>query len=317
MRGVAGIDLGGTLMRVAVADGRGQIRHQQKRLTGAQRGPEAVIEDLVEGVRNAAKAAGLRVPDLEALVVGVPGPVDTRRGTVLTPPNLPGWHHVPLAAILRRRLRVRAYLENDANLAAVGEHRRGAGRGADNLIYVTISTGIGGGLILDGRLYRGSTGTAGEVGHMVVVPDGPRCSCGNRGCLEAVASGTGIARRARVLMQGRRRPGATPVSAEWVVTAARAGDRLAAAVLIEAGTALGRALGSLVNLLNPEVIILGGGVSQAGRLLMSPMRASLADASFPEARAATRIVRARLGQDAGLVGAVEWARMMASRRSRP
>lgn len=209
---------------------------------------------------------------------------------------------------------MRTYLENDANLAAVGEQRRGAGRGASNLIYVTISTGIGGGLILDGRLYRGSTGTAGEVGHMVVVPDGPRCNCGNRGCLEAIASGTGIARRARRLMRGRTGRRGKAVSAESVVAAARAGDRVAASIVAEAGAALGRALGSLLNLLNPEVIILGGGVSQAGRLLMAPMRASLARASFAESRAAARIVRARLGQDAGLVGAVEWARLMAAPR---
>ncbi len=323
MNGVVGVDLGGTWLRVAAADRRGGIRHRLRQPTRAERGPAAVMEDLLAGVQSAAHGAGLDPRALDAVVVGIPGPIDLAHGVVRSPPNLPGWRNVRLAEWLRRRLRVPTYLENDANLAAFGELRRGAGVGARNLIYVTISTGIGGGLILDGALFRGSTGTAGEVGHMIAVPNGPVCNCGRRGCLEAVASGTAIAKQAqRALARGARtrlralRGAGRNLSAELVVEAARAGDRVAIAILAEAGGVLGRALGSLINLLNPELIILGGGVSQAGPLLTGPMRASLKQSSFPEPRAAARIVRARLGQDAGLVGAVDWACQRAVRMRR-
>jgi glucokinase len=249
-----------------------------------------------------------------ALGIGLPGPVDPSAGLVISPANLPGFRNVPLNRILTRATGIRSYLHHDAHLAALGEHRRGAGRGASELIYVTVSTGIGAGLLIRGELYAGAHGSAGEIGHIVVQRDGPLCTCGKRGCVEALASGTGIARTAREL--GTQTPASAlhrldAPSAEDVVRAARSGDQLAISILDTAGTYLGIALGTLVNLFNPQLIVLGGSVIKAGAPLLRPMRRSMVASSWKAARRGLRIVRPALGDDAGLIGAVEFARLHA------
>lgn len=309
---VVGIDLGGTQLRVAVADDRGRLRTIVREPTEARRGRRHVIDRIVAAVARALEQDGTPRTHIAALGIGLPGPVDPAAGLVISPANLPGFRNVPLNRILTRETKIRSFLHHDAHLAALGEHRRGAGRGASELIYVTVSTGIGAGLILGNQLYAGAHGSAGEVGHIVVQPGGPRCRCGNNGCVEAIASGTGIAQAAArlapenpdSLLHGMAAP--SPID---VVRAARQGDELAASILDTAGQYLGIALGTLVNLFDPQVIVLGGSVLKSGGLLLRPMRRAMIASSWAASRKGLRIVRPALGDDVGLIGAVEFARL--------
>src|SRR2546429_5076582 len=312
--GVIGIDLGGTQLRVAFADARGRLRTVVRRPTEAARGRQHVIGRIVAAVADALAEDGTPANRVRALGIGLPGPVDPSAGLVISPANLPGFRNVPLNRILTRATGIPSYLHHDAHLAALGEHRRGAARGASEMIYVTVSTGIGAGLLLRGELYAGAHGIAGEVGHIVVQRDGPLCTCGNRGCLEAIASGTGIARAARELAPGA--PGSALYRldhphAEDVARGARAGDELANAILENAGSYLGLAMGTLVNLFNPQLIVLGGRVIKAGKLLLRPTRRAMIASSWKASRRGLRMVRPALGDDAGLSGAVEFARLRA------
>jgi len=312
----AGIDLGGTQLRVAIADVRGRIRTVVREPTEAAGGKQHVIDRMVAAVGQALEQDGARARQVRALGIGMPGPLDPAAGLVLQPANLPGFRNVPLNRIMTRATHIPTFIHHDAHLAALGEYRRGAARGAHDLIYVTVSTGIGAGILLKGELYSGAHGIAGEVGHIVVQKDGPRCTCGNYGCVEAIASGTGISRAAREAAP------ATPDSAlhgienptpEDVARAARAGDRLAIGILENAGAYLGIALGTLINLFNPDMIVLGGPVLKSGPPLLGPMRKSMVASSWPSARRGLRIVRPMLGADAGLIGAIEFARLHAGR----
>jgi len=309
-----GIDLGGTQLRVTVADERGRLKTVVRRPTEAHRGRQHVIDRIVAAVGEALEADGTAARQVRALGIGLPGPVDPSAGLVISPANLPGFRNVPLNRILTRATGIPSYLHHDAHLAALGEHRRGAARGASEMIYVTVSTGIGAGILLGGELYAGAHGIAGEVGHIVLQRNGPLCTCGQRGDLEAIASGTGIARAARELAPGT--PGSAlhgleHPHAQDVVRAARAGDELATSILENAGRYLGVAMGTLVNLFNPQLIVLGGSVIKAGNLLLRPMRRSMNASSWKAARRGLRIVRPALGDDAGLIGAVEYARLRA------
>lgn len=311
---LVGIDLGGTQLRVVVADDRGRLRTIVRRPTEAARGRQHVIDRIVEAVGDALEEDGTPPRRVRALGIGLPGPVDPAAGLVISPVNLPGFHNVPLNRILTRATGIPSFLHHDAHLAALGEQQRGAARGASEAIYVTVSTGIGAGLILRGELYAGAHGIAGEIGHIVVQPGGPVCRCGNHGCVEAVASGTGIAHAARTAAP--RKPGSAlhgieNPRPEDVARAARAGDELANSILETAGTYLGIAIGTLVNLFNPQLIVLGGSVLKAGRPLLRPMRASMIASSWRASRRGLRIVRPALGGDAGLIGAVEFARLRA------
>ena len=246
-----------------------------------------------------------------AVGVGAPGPLDIAAGVVIAPPNLPGWERVPLRQMLRDALSIPTYLDNDANAAALGEHRFGAGRGTRHMIYVTVSTGIGGGLILDGRLYHGASGVGGEVGHISVLPHGPLCGCGNRGCLEALASGTAIAREARERVN-RGVPtliaelaGGDPqqITARLVAEAAQRGDPEAQTILHTAMDYLGIGMASLVNLFNPQMIVIGGGLSKLGETLFEPVRRAIRRHAFQAAAQDVQVVPARLGDQVGVLGA--------------
>src|SRR5256714_12084934 len=201
--GVIGVDLGGTQLRVAVADDRGRLTTVVRRPTEAVRGRQHVIKRIVAAVKDALGEDGTAPRRVRALGIGLPGPVDPAAGLVISPGNLPGFRNVPLNRILTRATGIPSFLHHDAHLAALGEHRRGAARGASEMIYVTVSTGIGAGILLGGELYAGTHGIAGEVGHIVLKPDGPLCTCGQRGDLESIASGTGIARAAREAARGK------------------------------------------------------------------------------------------------------------------
>jgi len=304
------IDLGGTKVFSLVATPQGRVLGKDRRPTFAARGPQAVLAQMEASLRAALGRAGLPLAHLRGVGIASPGPIDLAAGVVRHPPNLPGWGAFPLRRLMQERLGVPVALENDATAAAVGEHAFGAGRGARHMVYVTVSTGVGGGIIIDGRPYRGKGGAAGELGHVIVQADGPQCGCGARGCIEALASGTAIARRARELLaQGRapllaRMAGGGEVTAEMVAKAAKAGDEDCQALLREAGRLMGLALTSYANAFDPELIVMGGGVSRSGPHFWRPARTTLMATAMPQIRRGLRLLRARLGDAAGALGMV-------------
>jgi glucokinase len=307
-----GVDLGGTKILTALVDGRGRVM-QRARIATPSGGPAAVVDGIVQTVESVTGQAGVDVRAVAGLGVGAPGPMDPDTGVVFEPPNLPGWHDVPLGAMLLQRLGVPAHVENDANAAALGERWVGAGAGVDDLVYITVSTGVGGGLIFRGRLYHGVSGTAGEVGHMVIDPNGPPCPCGRHGCLEAMASGPAIARAARAAVLAGQptsldRIAPEEIDARAVADAAREGDAVARAVYARAAAALGAGITNLVNLLNPAMVIIGGGVAETGDLIFGPVRRIVKQEAFERPAAAVQIVAAVLGGDAGVVGAAAVAK---------
>ena len=302
---IAGIDLGGTKILSVCLDADFNVIARDYRETGAQDGPEAVIERMAASLRAAAAGRPVR-----GIGISTPGPVDLNRGVVTTPPNLPGWRDVPLARLVSEKLGIPAWIENDANAAAVAEHRLGAGRGSRHMILVAVGTGVGGGLILDGRLYRGASGGAGEVGHMIVDPGGQICGCGRAGCLEAVASGRALDRAAAeiaaaepqgLVAQVAGREGVAP-DARILDLAAAAGDTAAQAAIRRAGTFLGAGLTNLVNLFNPEVIVVGGSVRKSELYLQTAIYVMQRDA-FAQHKADVRVVEAALGDEAPAIGA--------------
>ncbi|MDQ7028649.1 MAG: ROK family protein [Ardenticatenia bacterium] len=299
------VDVGGTHIRAAVITSEGHVVHVVRDKTHAEEGPRAVVARVIHLTRAA--MAECERQQVVGVGVAAPGPVDPDRGLVMYPPNLPGWGEIPLARLLEEALELPVWLGNDANLAALGEHRFGAGRGTAHMIYITISTGVGGGIIVNRRLVTGALGLAAEVGHMPLIPEGPLCSCGHRGHLEALAAGPSIAREARAAVErGWETALATldhPLSAEDVVAAARAGDRVALELLARAGTHVGRAMALLVHLFNPERFVVGGGVSNAGDLILEPARRAARRHVLPTYRHTFDVVPASLGDNAGVVGA--------------
>jgi glucokinase len=313
-RRVLAIDIGATRVRVAVIEEHGALLWRESLLTLAKDGPTATLER-ISAVICRALASDQGGP-VSAMGIGAPGPLNPWEGVIYDPPNLPGWNALPLKRILQDQFGLPVHLGNDANLAGLGEHRYGAGRGVGDMVYLTISTGIGGGIISKGRLLLGADGLAGEIGHMAVEARGPRCNCGNRGCLEVMASGPAIARRAA--REVRRctatniaaRAGDNPsaVTAEMVVGAALAGDAVARQIVERAGLYVGVGVVNLVHTLNPRLIVIGGGVALgAGDLLLDPVRAAVTARAMPPFRRELRIVPASLGDDAGLLGALALA----------
>ncbi len=252
--------------------------------------------------------------DLVGIGVGIAGIVDMKKGTLTTSPNLPGWHNVAVRDVISAASGLDTHVINDGSAAALGESQFGVGRGFGNMLYMTVSTGIGGGIIVDKQLYMGTDGCAGEWGHMTIVPEGPKCHCGNFGCLEALASGWAIARDAvtRInagqdsiiadLVKGRT----SDITAEIVSKAARRGDRLACDIVDTAANYLGIGLANLVNIFNPELIIVGGGLSKMGNMLLNPARQVIKKRAFPLPAKTVRIVRAAPGSNAGIVGAAAY-----------
>jgi len=314
-----GIDLGGTKISTALVNGSGEILARAYRRTLAEEGEDAVIERMVQAAHHVMKDV-CSLDEIRAIGIGAPGPLDVDAGVLTAPPNLPGWRRVPLKKLIEDHLGVVAFLENDANAAALAEYHFGAGKGVRNMIYVTVSTGIGGGLILDGELYGGSDGAAGEVGHMTILPHGPLCGCGNRGHLEALASGTAIAREARELI-AKGVPTLVSelvsgdldlVSAKVVAQAAQRGDLEAKRIIAQAMDYLGIGMANLANIFNPDLIVLGGGLTNLGDELFVPVRRMVKRIAFPIVASSLRIVPAALGADVGVVGAAVVAILQSS-----
>lgn len=301
------VDLGGTNIRAARCDPEGRILARVGWPTRPEEGLEAVMGRIFEAIQ----AVWPDGAPVEAIGVGVPGPLDPRTGVVITAPNL-GWENVPLGDRLRERFGVPCFIGNDANLAALGEWRYGAGRGHDHLVYLTVSTGIGGGVITHGVLLEGAHGLGAELGHIVVeAREGPRCGCGRIGCLEALASGTAIARMAQeAWARGEPIPWPDPsaVTAADVAEAAARGDPTAGAIMDRAAFYLGVGIATFWHIFNPTLIILGGGVMKTGDWFLEKIRAYARERAMrPDY--VTPIVRAALGDDVGLLGALAYARM--------
>jgi glucokinase len=294
---VLALDIGGTKLAAGVVDAGGHVHSFLVVPSEAARGPEPVLERLWELGREAMAESGIAPAEIGAVGIGCGGPLDPERGILLAPPHLPGWRDVPVSALAEQAFERPVTLENDATAGAAAEHRYGAGAGVRHMVYLTISTGVGGGVVVDGRLYRGAMENGGELGHVTVDWHGRPCrGCGRRGCLEAYVSGTSIAERAR-------EAGLDVRSAEQVAAAAAVGEPVASEVWAGTVEALGCGLTSIVNLFEPELVVIGGGVSRAGELLLGPVRERVSAGAMGPAARAVEIVSAALGDQVGVVGA--------------
>ena len=322
---VLAIDLGGTKIITAIISDQGQIMAREYCLTLAEEGPQSVIDRILLAIDHLLNLKNMDSSQLDSISMAAAGAIDFDQGLVTSSPHLPGWHNIPLRDMVKEKYGVNTFLINDASAAALGEHQFGAGKGVNNLIMLTVGTGIGGGIIINGQLYLGAGGSAGEIGHMTIDVNGPRCSCGNIGCLETLASGTAVAREAiRRISQGERSSLTEIVSgkleditAETVDVAAAGGDSLASEVISQAATYLGVGMVNLVNIFNPEMIIVGGGMAKMEDRLLNPARRVVRERAFRLPAQAVRIVPAQLGEDAGVIGAAVFARQQGlTRRTR-
>ncbi|MET0622858.1 MAG: ROK family protein [Pyrinomonadaceae bacterium] len=306
---IAAVDIGGTKIALGLSDLEGRSLPFRRFPTRVERGPHRILEQALDELEKMTAEAGGRVA---AVGVGCGGPLSRSRGLILSPANLPGWDEFPVVGLIRERFDVPVELDNDANAAALAEYEYGAGRGAESMVYMTISTGIGGGVIIGGRLIHGVGDAAGEVGHMIVAPGGAPCGCGSRGCLETICSGTNIARRAAErLADGSRHSsllegggGLKEITALAVAEAAGAGDPVAVEVWDETIEYLALGVGNVIAAFAPEAVVLGGGVSTAGEQLLGPLRRRVRESVKIAPVDQVRITQAELGGDSGVYGAL-------------
>jgi glucokinase-like ROK family protein len=310
---VIGIDMGVTHLGLVIADFAARILSETEIPFDISQGPITCLKIVEDQVRDLLAQAGLESSDILAIGMGVPGPIVAEAGMVSAPPIMPGWHNFPIRNHLEKLWGCPISLNNDAELGALGEWAYGAGRGDQHLAYIKVGSGVGAGLLLDGRIYGGATGCAGEIGHITIQNGGPICSCGNSGCLEALAGGHAIARKAReAVRMGKRTQLASihpteKITARDVTDAARLGDLVSQQILSEAGVYLGIAVASLVNLINPNVVVVGGGVAHMGDLLLEPIRQIVRERSLQSAAQSVRISAAVLGRRLSSMGAVAQA----------
>jgi len=304
---VLAIDVGGTKLAVGVVAHDGTLVDTVRSPTHVHEGPAAVLARIE---RLAGELLARHAALIDRVGVGCGGPLDTERGLIQNPPNLPGWFDVPIVARFEQAFGLPVTLENDANAAALAEYHYGAGRGARHMLYLTLSTGIGGGLILGGELYRGKRGNAGELGHIQVKYDGETCNCGGRGCLEHYASGTNLARRARALAEAhpdsllaRLEPTPRDITARTVLAALNARDPLALALWDDTLDLLAAGIASAVHAFDPERVVLGGGITNFGTWLFEPLRERLAARAMPLLASGVTVVPAELGEHVGVLGA--------------
>ena len=313
---ILGIDIGGTKCAVALGRSDGKILSRKSIPTEVGRlRPQEVLERLAALAREL--MAEMKEGDRPAGAgISCGGPLDSKAGVIQSPPNMPEWKSVPVRAFFEKALSLPVRVENDANATALAEWKYGAGKGTKNFVFLTMGTGIGGGLILDGRLYRGTNDLGGEIGHQTILMNGPLCGCGKRGCLEALASGPAIARLAResmvygrhkrVLALAGGRPG--DITAAHVVQAANDGDAFARQILEEAGTYMGLGIANVIQMLNPERIALGTIAVHAGEHILNPIRAAVAEYAWKRSADACEIVPAALGDEAQDLAAIAlWA----------
>ena len=306
---VAAIDMGAMHLSVALGDFSARILEEIEVPFHVDQGPKESLGQADNTLRELLQKRGLSPGDLAAIGVGVPGPVIADRGMVMAPPIMPGWDRFPIRQTLESQWGTAVTLNNDAELGALGEWAFGAGRGEKNLAFIKVGSGIGAGLIINQQIYGGTTGSAGEIGHLTIDENGPLCTCGNHGCLEAFAGGHAIASQARkVVASGKRTllsmKSPDSITARDVAEAARRGDLTAQEILQRSGTFIGIAIAGLINLINPSTVIIGGGVSQVGDLLTGPIRQAVRERSLRASEHGVRITTAMLGRRSSLIGAL-------------
>lgn len=309
---VLGLDVGGTKLAAGVVTGDGSVLSHLVEPSRSEEGPAGMIPRHLEMGRRAVEASGLPWASIRAVGIACGGPLDPVTGIIQSPPGLPGWEEVPLVSLVKEAFGLPTVVDNDATAGALAEWWYGAGRTfeANDLVYLTISTGVGGGLVLDGRLYRGVAGNAGELGHLTIDYRGRPCGCGRRGCLEAYASGSSIARRAREALHGGEPSSLHAldrVTAEDVARAAGVGDPLATRIWDEATAMLGSAVANILDIFNPRLVVLGGGVTRAGDQLLRPVAAAARSQAMAPAAGSADIVLSELGDRIGVVSAASVA----------
>lgn len=311
MKKLIGIDLGGTTTKLAILNGEGEIQQKWSIQTDTQNQGNSIISNIIGSINHHLNLYRLSADDFLGIGMGSPGTVNRDKGTVIGAYNL-GWSTLqPVKELIESGTEIPFYIDNDANVAALGEAWKGAGEGGANVVFVTLGTGVGGGIIAEGNLLHGKVGAAGEIGHIIVDPNGYQCSCGNHGCLETVASATGVVRLARDLSEefaGESElkwliDDGQEVTSKTVFEKAKSGDRFAGAVVDKFYLYLGLACGNIANILNPDSIVIGGGVSAAGHMLLTGVEKYFKRFAFPQVRTSTKIKLAQLGNDAGVIGA--------------
>ena len=314
---VIGVDMGGTKILAAVVNAEGRILASAKIPTKADKGATVVIDRIASCIQKAIDKSRVAPESIQAVGIGAPGPLDPGTGVVIFAPNL-GWKDVPLKAELETRTGILTFVDNDVNVGTLGEHTFGVGQNVQNLVGIFVGTGIGGGIIMQGELFHGASKTAGEIGHIIVKADGPRCGCGTRGCLEALASRTAMTKQFQkaILKKGKKSILSELTGGELglirsgtLAKAIQRKDKLTLQVLKRATKYLGVGIGSIVNFLNPEMIVLGGGVVEAlDDTFLDNIRAAVEKYALPNTLNGVQIVRAKLGDDAGILGAAALAR---------
>lgn len=306
---VIGVDLGGTKINTGIIDESGKIILSIKVPTLAKEGPYPVIERIKKSIYDVLIEANMKLEDIKGIGIISPGPIDSEKGLVVNPSNLPGWDHIPIVKLLKEEFKLPVMLDNDANAAALAEYMFGSGRGLKNFVYITISTGIGGGIIINGKLYRGTNSNAGEVGHMTINYNGPKCNCGNFGCFETYASGTAIARYAKKAVFDNRTTlikelaGENEITAQHVFEAAIKEDPVAIELIDEEAFYLGVGISNIIAFANPERIALGGGVSKQWDMFYNRMMETINERALKPMIDVCQIVKSELKDDIGILGA--------------
>lgn len=300
---VIGVDLGGTNLRTGLLSPDGDVLDKHKEATCASAGWKQVIARLVENIQHQRANAVRKGLTVAGVGVGAPGVIQMDKGIVVKSPNFPDWNNLPLKEELEKALRVPVFIENDANAAALGEQWRGAGRGINSMILLTLGTGVGGGIVLNNLIWQGADGMAGEIGHMTVIPEGRPCGCGNTGCLEMYASARGIVQSYRDALGIKDEGKASEITSEQVYLAAREGEAAARQVMKDMGRMLGIGIANLINIFNPQMIVIGGGVKDAWELFIGTTHEEIMRRAFRVPAERTEIVPSLLGDDAGMVGA--------------
>ncbi|MHB8134003.1 MAG: ROK family transcriptional regulator [Anaerolineaceae bacterium] len=307
---VVGVDMGATHILAVVSDFSSSVIREKEIRIDIAKGPIRCLDQMDKLVQQVIAESGIQLKKVLSIGVGVPGPVVNNRGAVSSPPIMPGWDDFPIRKTLEEKWGCPVILNNDAELGALGEWAYGVGRGEENLAYIKVGTGIGAGLMFSNNIYHGVTGTAGEIGHITIVDNGPICTCGNRGCLEALAGGSAIVKRAQEeLNKGKKSQliglgDLYQFTTNDIISAARKGDILSQQLLDEAGNYLGTAIAGLVNLFNPSMVVIGGGLSQSGDLLLNPIRTTVLNRSLSVAAKTVKISASLLGRRASAMGAV-------------
>lgn len=307
-----GIDVGGTNVKIALVDDNGKIIYSNSVPTYAKMGYEYTVNNIKQAIKDLMKETNTTPSDIEGIGFDFPGQVDCKTGVVKLAPNIPGWVNVPIAQMIEDEFHIPTRIDNDVRCAALGELKFGAGRGCENFICITVGTGIGSGIVINGKVVRGATNAAGELGHIKLqMNGGPICGCGDTGCLEAFASGPAIVAMAQEYIKGGKSTKFREMAAVeggeitpyMVAKAAEEGDPVAKIIFEIVGEYIGIGLTSVINLLNPERVIIGGGVAESGELLLGPIRKTIKERAMVVAGNAVEIVPAQLGNSAGVIGA--------------